>query len=83
MNLYLLTRNNGDGSYSIQYALEDVILLLQELYNKNKMDYENGYGVDGDGFHYDVLTLPDGVTASSIGVTGLLSFDDIFEEFNT
>ena len=68
-NLFVLTSDNGDGSYSTRFTLnEDWILQQQEKYDNGELDCEAD-GVDGDGFHYQVLTIPDECTLKSLGIS--------------
>ncbi len=69
MKLFALISNGGDGSYSTNYTFnQSFIDRLETAYNDGKMDYENGLGVDGDGFHYDTLTVPDECTLASLSI---------------
>lgn len=69
MKLYILINNGGDGSYHPSFVLDkNVIDRLQEAYDQDLMDYENGPGVDGDGFHYTTVEVPDGSTPKSLDV---------------
>ena len=72
--LYVLVGDNGDGSYSTHYTLNaDFINQLQEKYENG--DIEAGaIGCDGDGFHYDELTVPDDVTMESLGQDDLATY---------
>lgn len=68
--LYVLVSDGGDGSYHPQYILDsNIVFKLQRAYDKGIMDYENGIGVDGDGFHYSVIQVPDDATAESLGIS--------------
>lgn len=70
MKLYVLISNGGDGSYNPLYVLDQkVIDLLEDAYNDDKLDYECAPGVDGDGFHYGTITVPDDSTAESLGLS--------------
>lgn len=67
-NLFLLVRDSGDGSYSIQYTFNQTwIDKQQDLYDNDELDYESP-GVDGDGFNYKTLTVPDECTLESLGI---------------
>lgn len=67
--LFVLVSDNGDGSYSPCYTFNEVWIRQQrEKYNKGEIDYTE-IGVDGDGFHYDVLTVPDECTLQSLGIS--------------
>lgn len=77
MKLYILVKDGGDGSYYPCYVLDvDVIVRLQELADTDVMDYENGWGVDGDGFHYSTINIPDGTTAADLGVS-VITMEDV------
>lgn len=68
--LYVLIRDGGDGSSYPYYTLDsDLIAKLQEAYDDDRMDYENGIGCDGDGFHYDTIQVPDDATPESLGIS--------------
>jgi hypothetical protein len=69
MKLYVLISNGGDGSYYPLYVLNPQhIERLQNAYDNEKLDYEYGPGVDGDGFHYSAINVPDGSTEDSLGI---------------
>ena len=69
--LYCLVGNGGDGSYSINYTMnEDYIKEQQRRYDCDESDYEYDLGIDGDGFHYDVLLVPDECTCGSDDARG-------------
>lgn len=69
MKLYILIQDGGDGSFWPHFTLSDVLIKkLEKAYDKDLMDYENGIGVDGDGFHYTSVEVPDGSTAESLGI---------------
>ena len=75
--LRVLISDGGDGSYHPVYVLDDLVIKhLQDAYDQGRMDYENGYGVDGDGFHYSTIIVPDDSTAASLGVD-LLTIDEV------
>lgn len=63
--LYILILDGGDGSYYPVYTFDtDVITELESR--------DLGYGdigVDGDGFHYDILNVPADCTYESLGIT--------------
>lgn len=68
--LFVLVSDSGDGSYSTVYCLEpEVIAQWEEAYRQGELEYDNP-GVDGDGFHYTTLMVPDEVTYESLGVSG-------------
>lgn len=65
-NLYILVTDGGDGSYYPQYTFNSDWIKLQEA--RTDHDYDD-IGVDGDGFHYDTLTVPDEYTLASLGIS--------------
>lgn len=66
MKLHILIQNNGDGSSSPRFVLDpDVLQACQD----NFEDAEMHPGVDGDGFHYTSIEVPDGSTAQSLGLS--------------
>lgn len=68
--LYILISDGGDGSYYPHYTFDgELIRMLSEMAYEDIIDYESGIGIDGDGFHYEELTLPDEVTAKSLGIS--------------
>lgn len=68
--LYVLVSDGGDGSYYPHYTLNpELIAHIQKLYNDEVIDYESGIGVDGDGFHYDTIQVPDDATPESLGIS--------------
>lgn len=67
-NLYVFINDGGDGSYSAQYTFNDEwVAAMQEKYDNGELDYD-AVGCDGDGFHYDVLTVPAECTLKSLGI---------------
>lgn len=69
MKLYLLVNDGGDGSYHISYSLSRAkIEELQAKYDNGDADCGD-VGVDGDGFHYSTIEVPDGSTAASLGLS--------------
>ena len=66
--LYILTSDGGDGSRGIHYTMNKAFIdRLQEKYVNDEMDYDS-LGVDGDGFGYSTLTLPDECSLESLGI---------------
>ena len=66
--LFVLVSDCGDGSYSPRYTFnEEWIKKQEELDDNGELDCEC-LGCDGDGFHYDVLTVPDECTLESLGI---------------
>lgn len=67
--LFVLVSNGGDGSYYPQFTFnEEWIERQQEAYDLDELEYDS-IGCDGDGFHYEVLTIPDECTLESLGVS--------------
>jgi 6-phosphofructokinase len=67
--LYLLVSNGGDGSYSINYTFnKEWIDEQQRRYDNDESDFEYDPGIDGDGFHYDVINVPEDCTLESLGI---------------
>ena len=68
--LFVLTSDSGDGSYSTQYTMsEEWIAKQHEREVADDFEYDGSdIGVDGDGFHYDTLTVPDECTLASLGI---------------
>ncbi len=67
--LFVLVSNGGDGSYNAQYTMNEAwIAEQQRRYDNDECDCEYDIGIDGDGFHYDVLTVPDGCSLESLGI---------------
>ena len=65
-NLYVFTRNNGDGSSSICATFDGKLMeKMQTMYDNDELDFETF--CDGDGFHYETWTVPDECTAKSMG----------------
>lgn len=69
MKLYVLVSDGGDGSYYPQFTLNsELIEKLSGAYDRGVMDYENGIGCDGDGFHYSTIEVPEGSTSKSLAI---------------
>lgn len=81
--LYVVISDGGDGSYYPRYTFNtDLINKMKLAADSGSMDYENGIGCDGDGFHYDTLTVPDECTAESLGLGKYdLISDDFADQF--
>jgi hypothetical protein len=66
--LFVLVSDGGDGSYNPQYTFNEAWIKEQEEKSENgELDYDD-VGCDGDGFHYDVLKVPDECTLESLGI---------------
>lgn len=77
MLLYILISNGGDGSYSPQYVLDPAV--IEELERQDDVGELGESWYDGDGFHYDTVTVPDGSTAESLGIS-VIDLEDIQQE---
>lgn len=68
--LYVLVSNGGDGSYGINFTMnQEWIDKQQENYDNGDVDYEYGIGIDGDGFSYSTIKVPKGSTLKSLGIS--------------
>ncbi len=68
--LYVLSRNNGDGSSSIVATFnKELIDEMKAKYNSGDLDSEAW--ADGDGFHYETWNVPDECTPESMGFNEL------------
>lgn len=78
-NLYVVILNGGDGSFYPQYTFnKEWIDKIEKICNSRNWDYENileSY-LDGDGFHYSTLTVPDECTLESLGISHDVAEDD-------
>lgn len=80
--LYILIEDCGDGSYTNRFCLDKSLIERQEdLYENGNLDY-GAAGVDGDGFSYSEVTVPDGSTPESLGLSPwqMFTIDDVEEE---
>lgn len=66
--LFVLTSDGGDGSRGTHYTFNEAFVKrMEERYDNDELDYD-ALGVDGDGFGYDTLTVPDECTLESLGI---------------
>ncbi len=67
--LFVFIINGGDGSYSTNYTFdEDWLDRLNDMIDNEELpDGVWEMYVDGDGFHYDTLMVPDECTPESMG----------------
>lgn len=66
--LYILTENMGDGSNSLNFSLDrNIVDQWQAAADNDLLDYTDP-GMDGDGFGYTTLTVPDDTTYESLGL---------------
>lgn len=74
--LFILTSDGGDGSRSVHFTMNQAFIdHLQERADNDELDYDH-MGVDGDGFGYETLTVPDDFTLISLGI-----HDDAAEDY--
>jgi hypothetical protein len=79
--LYILISDGGDGSYYPQYTMNsELIAKLHDAYDEDRMDYCNGIACDGDGFHYDVIQVPDDSTPESLGISKYCFLSDDYAD---
>lgn len=80
MKLYIFTSDCGDGSRGIHYCLSKAWVDKQKARADNdELDYDD-IGMDGDGFGYDTINVPDGSTKESLGIHYLIEDDEDEEE---
>ena len=66
--LFILVNDREDGSYDTSCTMnEPWIQSMQDKYEHRELCYPS-LGLDGDGFHYTVLTVPDECTLDSLGI---------------
>lgn len=66
--LYVIIEDGGDGSSSVHYTFNQEFMAdLQRRYDNDEFEHGD-LGVDGDGFHYDKLIVPDECTLQSLGI---------------
>lgn len=69
MKLYLLICDGSDGSFSIQYCLDESLIdRLSDLDAEGKLDYDD-VGCAGGSFGFRTINVPDGSTAESLGIS--------------
>ena len=67
--LYVIVRNCGDGSSYVGYTFNKAYLdKLHDQYDNDDPEFDYEGLADGDGFHYDTLTVPDECTLESLGI---------------
>ena len=81
MQLHILIKNNGDGSSGPRFVLDPVVL---QACQDNFEDSEEHPGVDGDGFHYTSINVPEGSTAESLGISqySVITKQNLLEDYN-
>lgn len=68
--IFLLVDNNGDGSMSIKFVLdENLILAMEQADKEGLLDCENHAGCDSDGFHYQIINVPADFTPEIMGIS--------------
>lgn len=66
--LFVLISDGGDGSFYPHYTFnEQWIAKQKEKDQRGELEYDD-LGCDGDGFHYDVLNVPEECTLESLGI---------------
>ena len=79
--LFVLISDGGDGSYYPRFTFnKDLIDKLEAAADEDRMDYESGVGMDGDGFHYETIYVPVECTAESLGIS--MMADDYADKFD-
>lgn len=66
--LFVLIQDCGDGSFYPRYTFDTEWIYKMEM-NSPSYDGEGSIGCDGDGFHYDILMVPDECTLESLGIS--------------
>ncbi len=68
--LFVLIADGGDGSYYPHYTFNEEWIKQTEERSRTNWDEmcDSHIGCDGDGFHYDVLMVPDECTLESLGI---------------
>jgi hypothetical protein len=67
--LFILVSDGGDGSYYPQFTMnQEWIDEMIEKDNNGELEYDN-LGCDGDGFHFETLTVPAECTLESLGIS--------------
>jgi len=81
--LYVICADGGDGSYYPKFTLSTKLVEeLKAAAEDGRMHYDNGIGVDGDGFHYTAIMVPDDATYESLGIQNPIR-DDFADRFKT
>lgn len=70
--LFVLITDGGDGSQSANYTMNETF--VQELAKRENAE-SGEIGVDGDGFHFDTLTVPEDCTLESLGIASDAAID--------
>lgn len=69
--LFVIIKNCGDGSSTAVYTFNEkwVNAFETRVDADDIEEWEFEQWVDGDGFHYDVLNVPEECTLESLGIT--------------
>lgn len=69
-NLYVVVKNCGDGSSTACYTFNEKWVTDMEIRDGDYrlQEWEIEEWCDGDGFHYDILTVPEECTLESLGI---------------
>ena len=80
-NLFVLVKDSDYGTFHPKFTFnEDWIFEQEELYSNAELCHPD-LGVDNDGFHYSILTVPDECTLESLGVEDCACTDeDLYKE---
>ena len=78
--LYVLVSDGGDGSYSSVFTLDAAWIARQQQRHDNDRLEHGDIGVDGDGFHYDTIQVPDDATYESLGIACHVDIGDDDDE---
>jgi hypothetical protein len=74
--LYVLVSDGGDGGYYPKFTFNSDWIARQEAsYNAGELDCEDT-GVDGDGFHYEIIHVPSDATYDSLDINKYLIVGD-------
>lgn len=68
--IFILIKNNGDGSSSTRFVLDPKLIVAMERADEmGLLDCEQHAGVDGDGFHYSTINVPENFTPQDLGIS--------------
>lgn len=67
--LYILNKNCGDGSFYPRFTFDERVLDYLE------QNFSEEYW-DSDGFHFEILKIPENCTKESLGISHLLTLED-------
>lgn len=67
--LFILIQDINEGSYYPHYTFdEDWIKKQETLYDDGEISWPS-LGCDGDGFHYDIIMVPDHLTLEDMNIS--------------